>query len=230
MNRHLLHLTRFLGAHWRRLLVFAVCLVLPLYVFTEIAADVYDKEPFRLEEPLMLAIHAGQSSWQDHIAATFSLFGSARGMIPVVLLVAALLYRVRHRLGYFAMLSLGGIAAINFGLKQLFDRPRPTLWTPFLPENDSSFPSGHSMFASALACTLIAVLWPTRWRVHALVLGTLYVLGMMWSRVYIGVHYPTDVAGGALFSVAWAFGLSRLLRVHQMLDVGKPAPVEERSG
>jgi len=217
MRPHLLHLTRFLGSHWRLLLIFTVGLLLPLFGFVSIAEDIYDKEPFRFEEPLMLAIHAGRSAWQDHVAATFSLFGSARGMTPLVLLLAVLAYRVRHRLGYFVVLTLGGVATINFLLKQFFDRPRPTLWTPFLPENDSSFPSGHSMFATALAATIVAVLWPTRWRVPALVLGGLYVLGMMWSRVYIGVHYPTDVAGGALFSLAWVFGLTRILHAHRLL-------------
>ncbi|WP_045234536.1 phosphatase PAP2 family protein [Deinococcus pimensis] len=230
MSSHLLHLTRFLGRHGRLILIFALCLVLPLFLFTKIADDVYDKEPFRLEEPLMLAIHALRSPWQDHVAATFSILGSARGMAPLALLLAVLLYRVRHRLGYFTVLTLGGIATVNFLLKQFFDRPRPTLWTPFLPENDSSFPSGHSMFATALAATIVAALWPTRWRVLSIVLGVLYVLGMMWSRVYIGVHYPTDVAGGALFSVAWVFGLSRLVRAHHMLDPEKPAPSEERPG
>lgn len=218
---HLKNLARFLRGHWRPLLILAVALILPLFIFATIAEDVYDKEPFDFEEPLMLALHAQTSATLNQVAATFSLLGSARGMAPLALVLFFVLYRRRRRLGYFAVLTLGGLATVNFLLKLFFDRPRPHLWTPILPENDSSFPSGHSMFATALAGTLIAVLWNTKWRVPALILGVLYVLGMMWSRVYIGVHYPTDVLGGALFSVAWVFGVAKIMRVTK-----KPTPAE----
>ncbi len=63
-----------------------------------------------------------------------------------------------------------------------------------------------------------------RWRVPTLILGTLYVLAMMWSRAYIGVHYPTDVAGGALFSLAWVFGLAQILRMHRVSPARSAAP------
>ncbi|PYE51927.1 phosphatase PAP2 family protein [Deinococcus yavapaiensis] len=210
---HLKTLAKFLRTHWRPLLALAVGLLVPLFIFTKIADDVYDKEPFPLEEPLMLALHAHTSATLNHIAAFFSLLGSARGMTPLALILFFVLYRRRHRFGYFAVFTLGGLATINFLLKLFFDRPRPHLWKPFLPENDSSFPSGHSMFAAALAGTIIATLWNTRWRAPAIVLGALYVLGMMWSRVYIGVHYPTDVLGGALFSIAWVFGLTKVMHI-----------------
>ena len=145
-------------------------------------------------------------------------------MIPLSILLFVLLYRIRHRLAWFSLLTIGGVALLNFLIKQFFGRPRPTLWTPMLPENDSSFPSGHAMFASALAATVVAVVWPTRWRWPALVLGAVYVLGMMWSRVYIGVHYPSDVAAGALFSIAWVVALARLLRPDHALTQGVPRP------
>lgn len=93
-------------------------------------------------------------------------------------------------------------------LKNLFDRPRPAFWVPILPEPDFSFPSGHAMFASALATALVAPPWRTRWRLPALMLG---VLGMMASRVYTGVRCPTDVLGGALFSLAWVSSPARVL-------------------
>ncbi|MBZ9715025.1 phosphatase PAP2 family protein [Deinococcus multiflagellatus] len=182
----------------------------------KIAQEVFEQEPFAFEKPLMLALHAHSSTALNHVAATFSILGSAKGMAPLGLLLVAVLYRVRRRLAYFMALSLGGVAIINLLLKNLFDRPRPAFWTPILPEPDFSFPSGHAMFAAALATSVILVLWTTRWHLPALVLGVLYVLGMMLSRVYIGVHYPTDVTGGALFSVAWVFGLAQLLHLDRV--------------
>ncbi|KEF34612.1 UDP-diphosphatase [Deinococcus sp. RL] len=213
------HLLAFARAHWRRLLLLFFGLLVPLLVFVSIAEDVFNKEPFAFEKPLMLALHAGASPTLDRVAVAFSLLGSARGMVPVTLGLVFLFYRLRHRLGYFLMLSLGGVALVNVLLKNVFDRPRPALWTPLLPEPDFSFPSGHAMFASALATALAVLLWPTRWRGAALLLGGLYVLGMMWSRVYIGVHYPTDVLGGALFALAWVVALTRALQIHPAFPV-----------
>ncbi|MPY66170.1 phosphatase PAP2 family protein [Deinococcus sp. SDU3-2] len=218
------HLLAFVRAHWRTLLLLFFGLLVPLLIFVSIAEDVFEKEPFAFEKPLMLALHAGQSPFLDRVAAAFSLLGSARGMVPVTLVLVLLFYRVRHRLGYFLAISLGGVALINVLLKNVFDRSRPAFWTPILPEPDYSFPSGHAMFASALATSLVVLLWPTRWRAPALILGVLYVLGMMWSRVYIGVHYPTDVLGGALFSLAWVVALTRALRIHPAF------PVKSREG
>lgn len=217
------HLAAYLRRHGRALLALFFGLLLPLLGFAKIAQEVFEKEPFAFEEPLMLAIHAQSSALLNHVTATFSILGSAKGMAPLTLVLVTLLYRVRRRYAYFLAISLGGVAVINLLLKNLFDRPRPSFWVPFLPEPDFSFPSGHAMFASALATSVIALLWTTRWRVPALILGTLYVLGMMLSRVYIGVHYPTDVTGGALFSLAWVFGLSRILHIHRPLPASADA-------
>lgn len=219
------HLADFLRRHGHALAILFFGLLLPLLGFVKIAQEVFEKEPFGFEKPLMLAIHAHSSALLNHVAVAFSLLGSAKGMAPVGLLLVAALYRVRRRWAYFVALSLGGVAIINVLLKNLFDRPRPAFWTPVLPEPDFSFPSGHAMFASALATAIAALLWPTRWRWPALILGTLYVLAMMWSRVYIGVHYPTDVTGGALFSVAWVFGLAQILHVHRV-----PGKTRRRDG
>lgn len=209
-------LPHLLRAHGRDLALAFVLVLVPLWIFGEIAEQLLQKEPIPFEEPLMWWIHERASAVQNGIAVAFSLLGSARGMIPIGLVLFAVLYRVRHRLAWFALFALGGVAALNFVMKQLFDRPRPTLWTPALPENDSSFPSGHAMFAAGLAATIVVLLWPTRWRWMALTVGVLYVLGMMWSRVYIGVHYPSDVTAGALFSLAWVVALTRVLHPHRV--------------
>ncbi|MFC4640383.1 phosphatase PAP2 family protein [Deinococcus hohokamensis] len=215
------HFADYVRRRWRPLLILFFGLLLPFLGFVKIAQEVFEKEPFAFEEPLMLAIHAHSSPFLNHVTAAFSLLGSAKGMAPIALMLIAVLYRLKRSRAYFMAVSLGGVALINLLLKNLFDRPRPSFWTPFLPEPDFSFPSGHAMFASALATSVIALLWATRWRVPALVIGTLYVLGMMLSRVYIGVHYPTDVTAGALFSVAWVFGLSQILHIHRIPPTSK---------
>ncbi|MFB9993148.1 phosphatase PAP2 family protein [Deinococcus oregonensis] len=207
----------FLHSYGRSLLVLFFALLLPLVGFVALAAQVYTQDSFSFERPLMLAVHAQSAPPFDRLAASLAAFGNTPGMLPLTLILAACLYRVRSRLTYFLLLALAGSVVFHAVLKQTVDRPRPKLWIPLTPEADFSFPSGHAMFATSLVSALVVLVWPTRWRGAALVLGTGYVLTMMWSRVYSGVHYPTDVLAGALVGLMWVMALNRLLRGHRLL-------------
>jgi undecaprenyl-diphosphatase len=74
-----------------------------------------------------------------------------------------------------------------------------------------SFPSGHAMASMALAVALIVLLWPTRWRYPMLLGGIFFTIMVGLSRIYLGVHYPSDVLAGWVASLAWVMGLSRVL-------------------
>jgi len=218
---HLQRLLLFLKGYWRSLLTLFFGLLIPFLSFVAIAAEVYEQDPFAFEIPLMHAVHNFNSGFLDQLAAGLSVFGNTPGMLPVVVTLSAYLYRLQPRATYFLLLTLGGSIVFHAVLKPVFDRPRPTFWTPILPESDFSFPSGHVMFATSLVSALTLLCWPTRWRIPVLVLGTVYVLTMMWSRVYSGVHYPTDVLAGALVALVWVVGLDRLLQAHRLLKVHK---------
>lgn len=196
---------------WVHSLVVYLSVLAPLGAFGAIAEDVYENEPFGFEEPVMWWIHARSAPVLDTLAGVLSWVGSRYGMAPTVALLALGLGAWRRRLGWFTAISLGGSTLLNVLTKLVFERPRPALWVPALPEPDTSFPSGHSMFAVSMAATLAVVAWPTRLRYPVLACGVLYALLMMLSRVYIGVHYPTDVMGGACFSLAWVAGLTRVV-------------------
>lgn len=210
-----LHL--FLQSGSRSLLTLFFGVLLPLLGFVIIAAGVYRQGTFSFERPLMLAVHTQAAPALDRLARSLTDFGNTPGMLPVTLILAACLYWLRPRSAYFLLLSLAGSVALHALLKQAFDRPRPALWTPLAPESDFSFPSGHAMFATSLVLALAVLLWHTRWRGAALVLGTGYVFTMIWSRVYSGVHYPTDVAAGVLVGLIWVMGLARLVHGHRLL-------------
>lgn len=217
---HLRRLWLFLKGYGRSLLKLFFGILFPLLGFVAIAADVYERDPFTFEEPLMLALHAHSSEPLNRLAAALSEFGNTPGMLPVTIILAGCLYVLQPRATYFLLLALGGSVVFHAVLKKVFDRPRPTYWTPIAPEADFSFPSGHAMFATSLVLALVLLSWPTRWRHLMLGLGVAYVLTMMWSRVYSGVHYPTDVLAGAMVALIWVGMLDRLLQGHRLL---KPA-------
>lgn len=217
LRPHLQRLLVFLRGYGRSLLTLLFGLLLPMLGFVLLAAEVYQRDPFEFEPPLMQAVRAVHSEVLDRLAAGLSLFGNTPGMLPLNAVLTVWLYRLQPRAAYFLLLALGGSIVFHAVLKPVFDRPRPDLWTPIRPESDFSFPSGHAMFATSLVSALAFLAWPTRWRWPVLTLGTLYVLVMMWSRVYSGVHYPTDVLGGALVGLIWVTGLDRRLQAHRLL-------------
>jgi len=235
LELHLRRLRSFLKGYGRSLLRLFAGLLLPFLGFIALAADVYEHDPFAFEQPLMLALHAFSSEPLNRLAAALSAFGNTPGMLPVTVMLSSCLYVLHPRATYFLLLSLAGSVVFHAVLKQVFDRPRPNLWTPIAPEGDFSFPSGHAMFATSLVAALICLSWPTRWRALMLVLGLTYVLTMMWSRVYSGVHYPTDVLAGALVGLVWVSLLDRLLSGHQLLRRAhtvalEPAFLQHRKG
>ena len=106
-------------------------------------------------------------------------------------------------LGWSRALIVGGAAAINFLTKLIFHRVRPHLWPSLTPEADYSFPSGHALISLAVMVSLLLLAWPTRWRGPTLLAGGFFVLLVGLSRLYLGVHYPTDVLAGWAAGGAW---------------------------
>jgi membrane-associated phospholipid phosphatase len=105
------------------------------------------------------------------------------------------------------MISVPGGMLLNVALKHIFQRTRPTFDEPLLTLTTYSFPSGHAagaaLFYGVLAAYLVCKVtrWP--WRVVIAVLAALLVALVALSRVYLGVHYLSDVLAGIAESIAW---------------------------
>ncbi|MDF2461379.1 MAG: acid phosphatase, partial [Candidatus Saccharibacteria bacterium] len=113
---------------------------------------------------------------------------------------------------YTVVLSVAGAALLNLLLKASFQRDRPDLWESIVTETSYSFPSGHAMASSALAFSVMLVLWETKWRWLAVAVGTIYFVLVGVSRMYLGVHFPSDVVAGWCVSLAWVGIVHRILR------------------
>jgi undecaprenyl-diphosphatase len=147
--------------------------------------------------------------------------------------IIALLLARRARLALFFLVSAGGAGLVNWLLKLLFHRARPEALDYLIPLPSSfSFPSGHAMGSMGVLSSAVVVLYvlgaPRAVRVAALVAAALIAPGIALSRVYFGVHYPSDVIGGQLAAAAWVSAITGWF--HPRLLPGehatKPAAVE----
>ncbi|MFP7721878.1 phosphatase PAP2 family protein [Lysobacter sp. A3-1-A15] len=202
----------FLRRYWRRMLLVFVALLLPLWGFAELADEVTDGDPFAFDEPLLRWAHAASAPAADRFFSLVTHLGYEWLVIPLdIVLVLVLGWRGRMREGLFAALALGGSALLNMATKQLYARERPDLWTSLLPEETYSFPSGHAMGSMTLAAVVILLAWPTRWRWTALLLAGGFAVLVGASRVYLGVHFPSDILAG--WTAAWAWAVASFLMV-----------------
>ncbi|MCG2624662.1 phosphatase PAP2 family protein [Arthrobacter sp. I2-34] len=166
-----------------------------------------------------------------------AVFSPAGGVVMIALLCLFLLLVRRspvNAVAAGAIASTGWLSAIVF--KDLVDRHRPDatlLADPLLAEpGTGSFPSGHTALAVSLAITVFLLARGTRWQWPALAGGAAVAVGVAASRVYLGVHYPTDVAASflaagsaiAFFTGLWnRFGIQVLARI-PLLDRFGPVP------
>ena len=160
-----------------------------------------------------------------------------------VLMIAALrLYLLLVRRSPVNAVATGLVAAGGWVSSELFKvlvaRHRPdstALFNPLIPEpGTDSFPSGHVALASALAIAVFLLARGTRWQRPAAIIGIVVAVAVAFSRVYLGVHYPTDVTasfltaatGAAFLTGLWnRFGLALLARIPFLAKLGPvPAP------
>ena len=189
-----------------RLLLFELFfgVLFPLMIFIILGAALWERGGFQWDVTVLHFIHYYATPRRDSVMVFITYLGNARFVIPATIVFAVLFARYRRlREAGFLLLTVGGAAALNVMLKVLFHRARPDLWVSPLPEFSYSFPSGHSMLSMALAPVLAVLIWQTRWRWSVTVVGGVYVLAVGLSRLYLGVHYPSDVLAAWSISIAW---------------------------
>ena len=177
--------------------------LLPLLVFALLASSVR-AGPLEIDAALLDIARRSGSGRTDQAWALLTRFGHEWGVVPFdVLLVLALAVMRRRRQCLFAAVALGGSGLLNMGAKLAFARARPDLWISIAPEHNFSFPSGHAMGSMTLACVLVALVPAGRLRLAAIAGLAVFVLAIGWSRVHLGVHYPSDILAGWVLATAW---------------------------
>ncbi|MBI1257242.1 MAG: phosphatase PAP2 family protein [Chloroflexi bacterium] len=203
------------------LLVSVAC----LFGFAALAEDVIEGDPIvRFDRALDDALHASTSLQVAKIFEFISLFGSQ--VVLIITLIVAIYYLYKRRwiqLGIW-LIAIAGGEILNLILKTLIDRPRPFYADPFVQEIYSSFPSGHAMLSvilyGMLAYFVALALQNQRLRILVVFLAVLMSVLIGISRLYLGVHYLSDVIAGYL---AGGISLATSYRVknHDVENTGK---------
>jgi membrane-associated phospholipid phosphatase len=180
------------------------------------AADAFDNR-------WSLAVHSIDTPLLDHVFFAFTTIGSGPCLWGSVTLVGLLALR-RGRWQLAVLLAGNALLAwgVNIALKHSFGRERPMLFEEITRPSTWSFPSGHSMSAvqiwGAIAAVLIA-LYPAR-RIVIVPCAVLLIGSIGLSRVYLGVHWPTDVLAG--FAAGVPFLSVSIHLIHRIMRVTRP--------
>ncbi len=172
--------------------------------FIELADEVKEGDTQFYDEAILTAINTTSNSFWDTFFFIITNFGGVIGVLVITLGIAALLVlRKKYKKTILLISGVAGAALINVLLKLIFERTRPDLWHQLVVETSFSFPSGHAMASSALAFSVIALLWNTKYRWPAVLIGAAFTILIGFSRLYLGVHYPTDILAGWCVSGLW---------------------------
>ncbi|SDL07103.1 phosphatase PAP2 family protein [Paenibacillus jilunlii] len=177
-------------------------------VFAVIAVFVKMDRISGFDNFIIQAVQSAESPALTSLAKGLSLVGASSLAIGISLLAMVLLYFVlKHRIELILFLAVGaGSQLLNTWMKLWFHRERPNIHR-LIEQAGYSFPSGHSMAAFSLYGIIAYLLWRHMRRGSERVLLILFTVlmtgGIGWSRVYLGVHYPSDVIGGYAASGAW---------------------------
>lgn len=181
-------------------LVFGVCIAF----FASLADEVAENETLPYDQAVLRAVRGIATPTLDAVFVVGTDFGGIIGASVLGLLVAAyLVYKRQWRKTIFLAFALIGAALLSVLLKLIFIRDRPDLWEHLVSESSYSFPSGHAMGSSALAMAITVLGWKTHFRWLIIGVAAIYMIFIGFSRLYLGVHYPTDIVAGWLISAAW---------------------------
>lgn len=211
---------------WRRLSLMTVLGVLLASVavtgFVALADEVLEGETEAVDRAIMTAVSDFRTDALDVVAIQVTALGNLATLTVVALAAVAILWASRRRVSVALLLVCGSSSVlVSYLLKRFFDRPRPGVADPLAETLTASFPSGHAMGAAVVYGTVAFLVGRmaaggVRWATW--IGATVLVVLIGASRVYVGVHYPSDVAAGWLGGIAWTAVLVVLFREFGVLE------------
>ncbi len=231
------------GRGGRIAFAFLLSVAATVLAFLLLASIVSEGEAGRFDRAILLAMREpGDPSqpvgplWLELAARDITSLGGYPVVTLVTLLTAGLLLIVHKRgTALLVLVSVGGGMLLSMTLKNVYERPRPDLVPHEVAVYTSSFPSGHAMLSAVTYLTLGALLARVeprrRVRTYLVAIAVMLTLMIGASRIYLGVHWPTDVLAGWCAGAGWAaLCWSAALWLQRRGRIESPAPDAAENG
>jgi undecaprenyl-diphosphatase len=233
-----LGILNFIGQHEFKVLAAMFVLVLTILAFAAIADEVSDGATQRFDEGVLRALRRPDDpskpiapAWFSEVSRDITALGSLAVLTLLTVAISGFLW-LRGMYGAMILVivaTFGGLIAATL-LKGVFDRPRPPTVSHLAVVQTSSFPSGHSTLSATVFLTLGTLLGQfvkeRRLKAYFLLVAIFLTFLVGASRIYLGVHYPTDVLAGWAAGLAWAtlcWLVARFLQHHGRVEEGRLA-------
>lgn len=226
----------------RRFLIALVVLAASIWGFVAITDEVREGEQISLDRSILMLFRNPEDPadpigppWFESAVRDVTALGGVTITTMVTLATVGFLLLSRKRgAALFVLASIAGAATMSFVIKAAIERPRPELTLHSIDVYSSSFPSGHATGAAATYLTLAALLARfqrrRRVKVYLLTLAVILTIMIGLSRLYLGVHWPSDVLAGWTLGSSWALlcwmvarQLQRRGKIEASKDYPKPA-------
>lgn len=190
------------------LIITLICLGIFLFLAIEINID----NSLVMDDFIYNFIKKIINNQNTNIMKAITWFGSA---LPLII-ISIIFLIINKKYGKFLLINLFSISALNQLLKFIFKRPRPISYR-LIEESGFSFPSGHSMVSMAIYGLIIYYVYKNvqnKYLKYSLIsVLSLLILLIGTSRIYLGVHYPSDVIGGFFISIGYLFLIINLYKL-----------------
>ena len=179
-----------------------------IWIFAAVAEEVLEGGTQSFDEAVLTWVATHRTGLLDQLALEVTALGNTMTLVVLVLAVGSFLWLTHHRYSFLLLVvALAGGGLVNLLLKETFDRPRPSVVEWGTEVSTASFPSGHAMSAMivyASVAYLVGRLEPTRrMRLLTWTFAAVIITAIGSSRIYLGVHYPSDVVAGFIAGLGW---------------------------
>jgi membrane-associated phospholipid phosphatase len=178
--------------------------VVAVNIFYWLAFYVKANAPVSFERSILLFFHRYEMPVLDHLALAVSTLVTTLSVTTLIYL----LYRRRWQSSLFWFASTAGAALLSGVAKKMVHRVRPEFWDVISPQSSFGFPSGHATESMAIFVAALFLVRTPKARLALIALAAVFIPLVGICRMYLGLHYPTDIFAGWMLSLAWVSALA----------------------
>jgi undecaprenyl-diphosphatase len=187
-------------------------------LFIKITSELLEHEVSGVDRTILIGLAKTRTPWLTVMAVDLTALGSVTLVVLISTIAVCVLLLLKDRMGALQLVAASvGAGILTSTIKNYIDRPRPEVVTQLIQVSGFSYPSGHSLAAASLYLTVAILVCRHLQRtghqiaILAMTVGIILLVGT--SRIYLGVHYPSDVASGISLGTAWALLLAGAFRL-----------------